>query len=108
MINAKVYLIKSDVETSCHCGHDIHTGEEYFMLRSNKPSWISLCKGCVELLGSPQKVDMKELVHKFFESVPPDGRGERRRESAHRATKTLQENRRKRKEEELTMKAEWI
>lgn len=79
MLETKVYLIKSDNETECHCGHHIKKGEEYYMLRTNAPKWLTLCKSCVKLLGTPHQVCMKELVNLYFETRPPDGKGDDRK-----------------------------
>ena len=81
MIEMPVYLIKNDVETIAHCGHTIHPSQNYYMLRTNVPKWISLCEDCVKLLSTPKVVNMKELVEKYFETRPSDGLGEERRQT---------------------------
>lgn len=110
MIEAKVYLIKSDVRTEAHCGHAIHEGEEYYMLRTGVPKWISICVECTKLLGSPNRVCMKELVDMYFDSRPSDGRGEERRVKATERKKRqsyLMERARVKMERDLK-EAEWI
>ena len=105
MIETKVYLIKSDVKTECHCGHSICVGEQYYMLRTNVPKWISICNDCVALISSPSEINMQDLVTAFFETRPPDGRGKERKESA---MKKRVDVRRIQKMKEEERNAEWI
>lgn len=108
MIDAKVYLIKSDIKTECHCGHQIHEGDEYYMLRTSIPKWISLCTSCVSLLGSPSKINMRELVDYYFSTQPDDGKGIERKNKT--INKKVNNYTSKKSEQMLIdeMKAEWI
>lgn len=74
-----MYQIRSDVRTNCHCGHVVKEGEEYFMLRTDVPRWLSLCTPCVSLISNPIRIEMGELVRKYYETNPPDGRSAARR-----------------------------
>ena len=65
MITAKVYLVETDTHTIGHCGHEIKKGESYYMLRTSVPKWVALCPACVQLLSSPVRVKVADLVHKF-------------------------------------------
>ena len=106
MIEAKVYLIKSDTKTECHCGHEVQKDEEYYMIRTNVPKWLALCRGCVSLLSSPTKVDMQELVRGYFETRPPDGKGRERWDNEKRKEeRRLVERRRL---ERVIKDAEWM
>ena len=110
MIETKVYLIKSDVKTTCHCGHVVHEDEEYYMLRTNVPKWMSLCVCCVKLLEIPKRVCMRELVDMYYETRPADGNGEDRKKRAEEREKRkiyLANKTRERLEKELRV-AEWI
>ena len=61
MITTKVFKVKSDVKTRCHCGHEIAVDNEYFIIRTTVPKWVSLCVNCVHLIAQPVEVSMKEL-----------------------------------------------
>lgn len=61
MITTKVFRVKSDVKTRCHCGHEVSEGEEYFVVRTSVPKWVSLCPECVHMLSQPIEVDMPKL-----------------------------------------------
>jgi len=101
MIDAKVYLIRTDVETTAHCGHRIHVGEKYVMLRTLAPRWVSLCESCVALIASPIEVDMKTVVHEFEKRMPNET--ERKRKIS-----VLKKVERKRREVEVLSDAEWV
>ncbi len=61
MITTKVFKVKSDVKTTCHCGHEIKVDDKYFIIRTTVPKWVSLCVNCVHLLAQPIQVDMQDL-----------------------------------------------
>ena len=102
MINAKVYLVETDVHTIVHCGHAVEVGESYYMLRTNAPRWVALCKECKQLLESPTVVKMGDLVHEFEEHLVP---AQEKRDG--RIKREVLMKREKRAEEELR-EAEWV
>jgi len=81
----KVYLIKTDVATTVHCGCRIERGGEYLMLRTPAPRWVSLCQSCVALLSTPTRVDMAEVVRACHRMTPNEVVQKVRRERLEKA-----------------------
>ena len=112
MITTKVFHVKNDTETSCHCGHDVEVGEKYFIVRTSIPKWVSLCASCVHMLRQPVEVDMEKLREMWvWEKKKPNSFsieiGRLRTKKLEDAKRGRDRNR-KEKERQVISGADWV